>query len=410
MNSVSLVFKMAFRMFVHEGNWKIYNIFTLPVLSITFASFLAIASLSIINGFDNSLKEGLLESLPHVRITSLESDIADEVINLVEQEAQILGSASFTTSGSYVIANNNYAFVNIIATSSVNNLPSIFSGQQVPLENLFDVDNQIFISSALSESLSLKDNDSVILYFPMSSDSVFGRLPRLKSFNVQLIPLDSLMSMDEFLVIMSLDTFSQFIPSGLTVNIVDLTLEQPMNVNDWNHNIPMQFNGRGSISYWSDNFINLFNSINITKSVMLVILSVIYIVAIFNLVSSNLIEIKSREKTISMFKLLGMRNELLISLFVVSALFRATLGISFGVILGLLFSESLGVIFNFIEVILGGSLINADIYGIDIISGRLFFSEVSKLIAIFFCIAIVVSYLSAKRVTKLVVSQVLRNE
>jgi lipoprotein-releasing system permease protein len=411
MSHIALVMQMAFRIVCKPGKSIYTKFLTLPILSIAFSGFLAIASLSVINGFEYSLREGLLKSIPHVRIIANPINVhkVDYLIDKIKENIEVLGVSEFLSSLSLVINDRQHALGNIIATSDSYILPLFFQGiNQSDITKLALSTSDVLVSESLMSELSL--NKSVVLYLPISSQSPFGRLPRLKSFRIaESFSIDSNTN-NKNLVIMSKEAFTQFIPADLTTYIVDLTIDSPMEISSWAQDIAWQPSEREMLSYWSDSYENLFDSINITRSVMLLILFVIYSVAIFNLTSSSLIEIQSRSKSIAMFKLLGMNDSVLVSIFMLNSLFRALIGILLGVIFGLFFSDSLGSLFVMMEWISGISLIDADVYGVSMIQGKLFFIEMIKLIAAAIFFALAVSYLSARRVLKLGALEALRNE
>ena len=411
MTDIALVIQMAFRIVCQRGKSIFTRFLTLPILGIAFACFLTVSSLSIINGFEYSLREGLLKSVPHIRIISNQTNVQKEgyLIDVIKDNTEVIGASDFLSSLSLVVNDGQHALGNIIATSSSYTLPSFFHGiKQSDIVKIIGSTSDVLVSKDLMDELSL--NESVVLYLPITSQSSFGRLPRLKSFRISSsFSIDSSVTSTN-LIIMSKEAFTQFIPVDLTTYIMDLTISSPMEISSWSENIAWQPSDREMLSYWSDSYENLFDSISITRSVMLLILFIIYSVAIFSLTSSTLIEIQSRSKSIAMFKLLGMKDGIHVSICMVSSLLGALSGILLGAIFGLFFSQSLDSIFVIKEWILGTSLIDADVYGVSLIQGKLLFLEMLELIAIGIFVALGVSYLSARRVLKLGAWEALRNE
>ena len=366
--------------------------------------------MSVMNGFKTELTNKILGLNPHVVIqpNSFEID-KDFISDLKKNFKQISLSKSY--SGEGVAISNNYAKGVILkgVDKSELNIINFFKNflSKGNLEN-FNT-NKVFIGSELAYNLNLKQGDFLSLMSSAFISTPLGDLPKQESFEVAGVFNTGFLEFDQNIIFLVIeDALSIFNKEQKDANI-EIFLDNPLKANSYKNKI-QKMNENYFIYTWSDLNKSLFSALKVERNVMFTILTLIVIVAAFNIISGLTILIKNKTKEIAILKTLGLSNKSIKKTFFLTGLtigFFATLS---GVILGILFSIYIDKFRIFLSSVFNLEIFPSDIYFLDKLPAEINFSSILMIFIISLIISAIASYIPALRISKMNTFRALRYE
>ena len=391
-----------------EGFLKIISIFSFLGIMLGVATLIIV--MSVMNGFKTELTNKILGLNPHVVIqpNSFEID-KDFISDLKKNFKQISLSKSY--SGEGVAISNNYAKGVILkgVDKSELNIINFFKNflSKGNLEN-FNT-NKVFIGSELAYNLNLKQGDFLSLMSSAFISTPLGDLPKQESFEVAGVFNTGFLEFDQNIIFLVIeDALSIFNKEQKDTNI-EIFLDNPLKANSYKNKI-QKMNENYFIYTWSDLNKSLFSALKVERNVMFTILTLIVIVAAFNIISGLTILIKNKTKEIAILKTLGLSNKSIKKTFFLTGLtigFFATLS---GVILGILFSIYIDKFRIFLSSVFNLEIFPSDIYFLDKLPTEINFSSILMIFIISLIISAIASYIPALRISKMNTFRALRYE
>tara|TARA_B100001057_G_scaffold495976_1_gene596197 strand:- start:19 stop:1251 length:1233 start_codon:yes stop_codon:yes gene_type:complete len=391
-----------------EGFLKIISIFSF--LGIMLGVAILIIVMSVMNGFKTDLTKKILGLNPHVVIQPNSFEINNEfIIKLKENLDNISLTKSY--SGEGIILSNNIAkgiilkginkeekkitdfFDNFVSQGNINN---------------FDI-NHVFIGSELAFDLNLKKGDSLTLMSSTFVTTPLGSLPKQEIFKVAGIFNTGFIEFDQNVVFLNIKDVLAIFDKETKDQNIELYLDEPLKANFYKKEIE-KINQNYFIYTWSDLNKSLFSALKVERNVMFIILSLIVVVAAFNIISGLTILIKNKTKEIAILKTLGLSNKSIKKIFFLTGLnigFFATIS---GVILGVLFSINIEKLRIFLSKVFNLEIFPSDIYFLERLPSEI---NVNSIIIIFFLsilISAIASYIPATKISKMNTFRALRYE
>ncbi len=375
------------------------------VITMVFAVFLMTAGIAVMNGFEYALNSALIDKIPHLRVTSPEidrdrftlesSDIAlytNEITEVIPYQASM---GLIRDSGKEIITQ-------LIAFED-GMYPSIL--ELSPIEN-----ESIIISDTLSTDLGLGTNNELVLFGLVADLNAIANIPRVKVLGIREVMSYAMAASEERVALISSDTLNalasqRYIEKGLL-----LYLETPLSMDSTIARLNEILSPLATITRWDVEYRNLFESINITRAVLWVILFMLFVISLFNLFSMNLLEVKSRQSFIALLKVLGLQSHLITKVFLLVSLVRISMAIIIGLFLGLLFMKNLDLIIQGMGFLIGENLLSSDVYGIDALTGIIYKSDIYLILSVTFFSGLFGSFLTARQTVNVFPAEALRNE
>ena len=269
--------------------------------------------------------------------------------------------------------------------------------------------NEVFIGSELAFNLGLKKGDTLSLMSSAFIATPLGRLPKQEIFKVAGVFNTGFLDFDRNLIFVNIeDALSIFNKEDSDKNI-EIYLENPLEANFYKEKI-QKINQNYFIYTWSDLNRSLFSALKVERNVMFIILSLIVVVATFNIISGLTILIKNKTKEIAILKTLGLSNKSIKKTFFLTGLtigFFATIS---GVILGVLFSINIEKLRVFLSTVFNFEIFPSDIYFLDKLPSEINFNSILIIFIISLIISAIASYLPAMKISKMNTFRALRYE
>ena len=366
--------------------------------------------MSVMNGFKNDLTTKILGLNPHIVIQPNSFIIDDEYISKLKNEFQdIQINKSF--SGEGIIINNDNAKGVILKGINKDEKKSIeFIKKNITSGNVKAFKkNQVFLGTELAYNLNLKEGDKINLMSSAFVATPLGSLPKQESFKIAGTFTTGFIEFDQNIVFLGIeDALSIFDKDEKDKNL-EIYLNDPLKANLIKNKIE-KINPNYFIYTWSDLNKSFFSALKVERNVMFIILTLIVIVATFNIISGLTILIKNKTKEIAILKTLGLSNNSIKKSFFLTGFsigFFATLS---GIIIGIIFSYNI----EKLRVILS-SVFNLEIFPPDIYFLEKLPSEINilSILIIFFLsltVTAIASYLPAMTISKMKTFRALKYE
>ena len=391
-----------------EGFLKIISIFSF--LGIMLGVAILIIVMSVMNGFKTDLTNKILGLNPHIVIQPNSYEIDKNFISKIKKEfKEISYSKSYSGEG-IIISNNNVKGVLLKGIDkSEKNIINFFENYIPNVKlNKFNTNN-VFIGTELAFNLNLKEGDTFSLMSSAFVATPLGGFPKQENFKVAGIFNTGFLEFDQNIVFLNLrDALSIFDKEDKDQNI-EIYLNDPLKADKYKKRI-QELNQNYFIYSWADLNKSLFSALRVERNVMFIILSLIIVVAAFNIISGLTILIKNKTKEIAILKTLGLNNKSIKKTFFLTGLtigFFATLS---GIVLGVLFSINIEKIRIFLLTVFNLEIFPSDIYFLDKLPSEINLNSIFLIFFISLVISALASFLPAMKIAKMSTFRALRYE
>ena len=382
-----------------DGFLNVISIFSFIGIGLGVAVLIIV--MSVMNGFRTELVNKIIGFNSHLTIKPYSKKID---INKLQNE-KILNNLKYSfesNSGEAVILKNDttkgillrgYSKLDFEKLEIINN--ENFNGIKNSLQK-----DSISIGKELSFSLDLEIGDNVVLMSPSSLDTIIGSLPRQKSFIITSIFDSGLADFDNNVAFINLNSLEEFFNYSSDDRNLELFLKDPQNIENQKEITQRIFEDEFVYS-WADMNSSLFSALKVERNVMFIILSLIIIVAAFNIISGLTILVKNKTKDIGILKSIGVQNKSIVKIFFLVGILIGTSATIFGIFLGVTFSLYVENLRQFLSNTFNISLFPEEIYFLSKMPSEI---NISSIILIALCsifITIIVSIFPAMKAAKL---------
>ena len=391
-----------------EGFLKIISIFSF--LGIALGVAILIIVMSVMNGFKNELTKKILGLNPHIVIEPNSFNIDDEYILRITKKFTDV-SLSKTYSGEGIAISNYKAKGLLLKGVNVKEekikdffKKNITSGK---IENFKN--NSVFIGTELAFNLNLKEGESINLMSSAFVATPLGGLPKQENFKIAGTFSTGFLEFDQNIVFLNIqDALSIFDKSPKDQNI-ELYLSDPLKANEYKDQIEI-INPNLFIYTWSDLNKSLFSALKVERNVMFIILTLIIIVAAFNIISGLTILIKNKTKEIAILKTLGLSNASIKKSFFLTGFSIGFLATLTGIFLGIFFSINIEKIRIFLSTVFNLEIFPADIYFLEKLPSEINSQSILIIFFLSLFVSAVASYIPANNITKMKTFRALKYE
>ncbi len=244
----------------------------------------------------------------------------------------------------------------------------------------FDKENTIVLGNKLARKLGVRVGEDVTLISPQGNATAFGTIPRMKSFRVIGTFDVGMQEYDANFMFMNLTDAQNFFSTGDAVSNLEIFIDNPDDVDSVRTVLAPIVGAGGSVVDWQKSNSSFFNAIQVERNVMFLILTLIIIVAAFNIISSLIMLVKDKGKDIGILRTMGATKGMIMRIFFLSGSFVGVVGTLLGVILGLAFCANIENIRQFLQSLTGTELFSAEIYFLSKLPARVEIGEVINVV------------------------------
>ena len=363
--------------------------------------------MSVMNGFRIDLLDKLLGYQPHISFQSkgkynLEKE---SIINLAKKNNFKISDLNLVNNSEALILTQNKNYGVLVKSFSKNEIKDIYFLKNSIVKGKVN-ENGIGVGLELASKLSLGVGDNLTLLSNNTETTPFGILPKQFNFKVSFIFNTGMYEFDNNFLISDLDQ-SKFFSNK--ENEIEIRINNPDNSNNFTSVLKQKYNDR-LIYSWVDSNKTFFDALKVERNVMFIILTLIIVVAAFNIISVLTILIKNKSKEISILRSIGFRKNSILKIFLLTGTTIGLLGTALGVILGIFISYYLENIRSFLNNNFNINIFPSEIYFLSELPSYINYDSV-LLISIFsILIVFIASLFPALSASKLEPIKNLKNE
>ena len=344
-----------------EGFLKVISIFSFTGIALGVAILIIV--MSVMGGFRTELVNKILGFNPHIIIKPYNNKIDESDINKLDSLNNKISRISFTYTGQGILLNKDNTTGILIRSYKKDDIRKIDL-----IENgIIDGDlksfkkNTISIGKELAISLDLIAEDEVTLMSTSNLQTPFGNMPLQEKFKISSIFSTGLAEFDRNVIFMPFENANSLFELSDTDIDLEIFLKKPTTVDEIKEEVQKVFSDHYVFS-WTDLNKSLFAALKVERNVMFIILTLIIIVAAFNIISGLTILVKNKTKEIAILRTLGISKKTVARIFFLIGFSIGFLATITGVIMGILFSYYIEEIRILITSIFNISLFPEEIY------------------------------------------------
>ena len=319
-----------------DGFLNIISIFSFIGISLGVAVLIIV--MSVMNGFRTELISKIVGFNAHVTVKPYDNSINLEKLN--DNKLKLISKELiFSNSGEAIVISKDYTKGLVLKGYKNKDFPKLGVVKKGNLKGNSNnlIKNNISIGKELSFNLNLSIGDKISIMSPSGIETIIGNLPKQETFTISSIFDSGLADFDANIAFINLSTLERFFGLKVKDRYLEIYLNNPSNIENIKIQIQKIFNNE-FVYTWADMNSSLFSALKVERNVMFIILSLIIIVAAFNIISGLTILVKNKTRDIAILKSIGVLNKSITKIFFLVGViigFTATL---FGIFLGVMFS------------------------------------------------------------------------
>jgi len=374
-----------------------------------------IVVLSVMNGFEEVLRTRILSLTAHATISGIDGRIANwrADIGKLQSFPGINGVAPYIEEQGLLTHGDKSSGVQLRgitpeAEARVVDLgPHLLSGR---LSDLVPGSYRVILGKALAEELGAKVGDRVVLIVALGDVTPLGVIPRMRAFEVAGILSVGMYEYDRRIAVVAMQDAAKLLRMGDEVTGIRLNLKDMYAAPRISRTAALAIGGGVEIQDWTNEHVNFFRSIAITKRILFVILSLMVGVAAFNIVSTMVMVVKDKRRDIAILRTFGSSPGSILSVFVVQGSLIGMLGIMAGVAFGVLVAVNLQELVHGLESVVGFKFLDARVYFMSDLPAHVRLGDVLRICGFAFVLACVSTVYPAVRAARLLPAESLRND
>jgi len=354
--------KIAFRyLFTKKKDGFINIISTFSFLGIALGVAVLIIVMSVMNGFRSELINKINGFNPHLKIFSYDKPI--DLNKLKTKEIREISEEFFlSNTGEAVLIHNSYTKGIILRGYLKDDFKKL---RVIKNKNFFGNKainyNHISIGKELSYILNVQVGDKITIISPNSIMSIAGSLPKQKSFIIDSTFESEINEFDQNIAFLNLTDLEDFFGLDKNKRYLEVFLKDPKKIEEKKFIFQQIYKDR-LINSWADLNQSLFSALKVERNVMFIILSLIILIAAFNIISGLTILVKNKTRDIAILKSIGVQNSSITKIFFLVGLSIGFISTITGIIIGIIFSINIETIRSLVSNIFNISLFPEEIY------------------------------------------------
>ena len=370
--------------------------------------------MAVMNGFRKELLEKILGLNGHLLIQPLESPLTDwqevaERVGKVEGiklaapivEGQALASSPLGASG---------VLLRGVRAADLAKLPSVASNiRQGTLEG-FDEGQGVAIGRRLADQLSLRAGDSVTLVAPRGAVTPMGTTPRIKAYKIAAVFEIGMSEYDAAFVFMPLSEAQAYFNRAGDVTAIEVYTDNPDQVDYIRKLVAEAANRPIFMVDWRQRNATFFNALQVERNVMFLILTIIVIVAAFNITSGLIMLVKDKGRDIGILRTMGVTQGAIMRVFMMTGASVGVVGTLVGFLLALLVCLNIESIRRFVSWLTNTELFSPELYFLSKLPADLDGGETMAVVVMALALSLLATLYPAWRAARLDPVEALRYE
>ena len=342
-----------------DGFLNVISIFSFIGISLGVAVLIVV--MSVMNGFRTELVEKIIGFNPHAVIKPYKLSIDKEILQNIDL-INLSTNFQFTNSGEAVLINKNYTKGLLLRGYLINDFEKL---KIVKNQNFFGnkkLNSQhISIGKDLSIHYDINIGDKILIMSPTGIETIVGSLPKQETYIVDSVFDSGISDFDQNIAFININDLENLFNLDENSRSLEIYFNDPKKI-ELKKKILQEIFQEEHVYTWSDLNKSLFSALKVERNVMFIILSLIIIVAAFNIISGLTILVKNKTREIAILKSIGVQNKSIIKIFFMVGFLIGSFATAFGITAGILFSYYIENIRQFLSEVFNISLFPEEIY------------------------------------------------
>ena len=394
-----------------EGFVSVIAIFSLLGIALGVATLIIV--MSVMNGFRADLLARILGLNGDLGVYAASGGLADfdaaaekirEVPGVLRVtplvEGQVMATSEGGASGALIrgIRQEDLRSLPLLADHIIQGSLADFSGDGVA------------VGDRLARRLGVTVGSPITVISPQGTATAFGTMPRIKTYQVAALFNVGMYEYDNSFIYAPLAAAQLFFRLPDQVSSLEVFVADPDRVREEGRQIAAALGGHARIVSWQQANSSLFNAVEIERNVMFLILTLIILVAAFNIISSMIMMVKDKGRDIAILRTMGASRAMILRIFMLSGASIGVVGTLAGFVLGVFFTNNIEAIRQFIQKIIGTDLFAAEIYFFTRIPARIDSGEVAAVVIMALTLSFLATLYPSWRAARLDPVEALRYE
>jgi lipoprotein-releasing system permease protein len=362
-----------------EGFISIIATFSFIGIALGVATLIVV--MSVMNGFRQELLGRILGVNGHISVY----DYTPQGIKDFDKWADLLRGVKEVVSVSPLVEGQ------VMATANGNSTGALVKGiryedllqKKVIAGNIvggdvaqFQVGNNVILGVHLAENLGLDVGDTITLISPKGRSTVLGTVPRIKKYKVVALFEAGMYEYDSSTLYMPLSAAQVYFGYNDTASALEIMLGNGDKSSEVADAITQLTKDTKRVTDWKQANASFFNALNVERNVMFLILTLIILVAAFNIVSSLIMLVNDKQRSIAILRTMGASRQSILRIFLICGASVGVVGTILGGVLGVSFAANIKTIQGWVESLTGVSVFNPVVYFLSELPAEINISEV----------------------------------
>jgi lipoprotein-releasing system permease protein len=347
-----------------EGFISVIAGFSLLGIALGVATLIIV--MSVMNGFRAELLGRILGLNGHMTVSAYGQPITDyaQLADRIKQvpevtaanpliEGQVLASANGAASGALVrgMRPEDLKAKTLVSGHIVRGSLDQFQG-----------DDAIIIGVRMADRFRLNVGDKITLISPQGSVTAFGTVPRMRAYPIVAIFEVGMYEYDNSFAFIPLEAAQVFFRLDKAVSGVEVMVTNPDDVRQAAYDVARAVGPQLRVANWQQTNSSFFNALQVERNVMFLILTLIIVVAAFNIISSLIMLVKDKSQDIAILRTMGATRGSVLRIFLLAGASVGVIGTVSGFVLGVLFTSNIETIRQWLQSLTGTTLFDPTIY------------------------------------------------
>jgi lipoprotein-releasing system permease protein len=397
-----------------EGFISVIAIFSFIGITIGVATLIVV--MSVMNGFRYELVDRILGINAHLTVYSRSSKITDyqDIISQIAKingvkyvnpivESQVMLSANNKNIGGLAKG------IKIVDLKNKKLIADNVSGGAI---DALDNQNSVIIGSGIANNLDLNIGDKIKLISAETNKTIIGAIPRIKTYNVAGIFESGMYEYDSSTVFMPFNMAQIHFRFPSSASAIEIFVDDVNNMTELNHDLKKllaNYHGLYLLD-WQQSNAAFLDALKIERNVMFLILTLIILVAAFNIISSMIMLVNDKNKNIALLRSIGMSKSAIMRIFLICGFSIGAVGTMLGLAIGVLFSANINNIKKLLESLTNSNLFNPTIYFLSNLPSKIFISDVVAIVLMSLILSFLATLYPAYKASKSNPADILRYE
>jgi len=383
------------------------------IIGIALGVFALITVLSVMNGFQQELRDRILGMTSHMTLSEQMETLGDwqPLYQQVKTIKHVTGAAPNVMGQGMLSYGEKVKGVAIRGVLPEYEPEVADIGSKMVAGSLDDLKKKeynVIIGVELANALGVSIGDKIMMISPQVSTSIIGVMPRTKRFTLVGLFEAGMFEYDSGLAIVHMDDAQKLFKMKKNITSLQLKLDDMFETNAVRLSIGEEVEKVLYTRDWTQQHANFFKAIQMEKRMVFIFLTLIIMVAAFNIVSTMVMVVTDKQKDIAVLRTIGATPLSIQIIFIIQGLIIGIIGSVAGGILGVIASLNIDVIVPFFESLFGFKFFPADIYYISNIPSDLHWGDVWLVSGIAFIMTLVATLYPAKKASQIEPAEALR--